>query len=261
LVFLGAGASSVLEGQVGLPTGWQLSKKLAEQCEYPGLEKSDFLRVCQYYELVRDGHRLRKAIKKELDLPHVAPGELHNFIAKLPVKYVLTTNYDCLMETAFRNAGKQARVIIYDIHGTSPQSVEGATKDKPVVYKLHGTIEDLSTMLCTEDDIVQFLACIILGNPPLLHGIKQLFEDYTMLFIGYGLRDWNIRTMIRAIRGINRRDRDWVRSFALQRQKDLSEAAVADWKQSVMYWDKKENVQCLDTDAIEFVRELARRVM
>lgn len=45
LVFLGAGASTVLEGQVGLPTGGQLSKKLAEQCEYPGVDKSDFLRA------------------------------------------------------------------------------------------------------------------------------------------------------------------------------------------------------------------------
>lgn len=210
---------------------------------------------------MQDGHSLRKAIRKELSIPNAEPGQLHNLLATLPIKYVLTTNYDRLMETAFSTAGKQVRVIVYDIHGTGPQSIEGATTGKPVVYKLHGTIDDLSTMLCTEDDIVQFLACIILGNPPLLQGIKQLFEDYTILFIGYGLRDWNIRTMIRAIRGINRRDRDWVRSFALQRQRDLSETAVADWKQTVMYWDKKENVHCLDTDAIEFVRELARRVL
>ncbi len=261
LVFLGAGASTVLQGQVGLPTGGQLSQKLAAECEYPGLDKTDFLRVCQYYELVRDGHRLRKAISKELDIPNLRPGELHNLIAKLPIKYVLTTNYDSLMEMAFKDAGKNVRVVVYDIHETAQKEIDGATKERPVVYKLHGTIDDVGTMLCTEDDIVQFLACIILGNPPLMQGIKQLFEDYTMLFIGYGLRDWNIRTMIRAIRGVNRRDRDWVRSFALQRQRDLSEVAVADWKQTVMYWDKKENVQCLDIDAIEFVRELVKRVL
>src|ERR1700720_2272288 len=103
LIFLGAGAST---GQVGLPTGSELSKRLAEQCEYPGLEKSDFLRVCQYFELVRDGHRLRKAIQRELNIPNLVPGELHDLIAKLPIKYVLTTNYDRLMETAFTNAGK-----------------------------------------------------------------------------------------------------------------------------------------------------------
>ena len=195
LVFLGAGASTVLQGQVGLPTGGQLSQKLAAECEYPGLDKTDFLRVCQYYELVRDGHRLRKAICKELDIPNLRPGELHNLIAKLPIKYVLTTNYDSLMEMAFKDAGKNVRVVVYDIHETAQKEIDGATKERPVVYKLHGTIDDVGTMLCTEDDIVQFLACIILGNPPLMQGIKQLFEDYTMLFIGYGLRDWNIRTM------------------------------------------------------------------
>jgi hypothetical protein len=259
MIFLGAGSSTAMGGQRGLPTGSQLSQTLARQCDYPGVDKWDFLRVAQYYELVQSGHRLRKAIQREVDID-IAPGELHKLIAGLPIKYVLTTNYDRLMETAFRDAGKQVRVSVYDIHGTTQQSVDGATIDKPIVYKLHGTIDDLSTMLCTEDDIVQFLACIILGNPPLLQGIKQLFEDYTILFIGYGLRDWNIRTMIRAMRGINRRDRDWVKGFALQRQFDTSDAASADWQQSVMYWAKKENVNCLDVDAIEFVRELVTRV-
>jgi hypothetical protein len=259
MMFLGAGSSAFLGDRAGLPTGSQLSQILARQCDYPGVDKSDFLRVAQYYELVQSGHRLRKAIQKEVDID-VQPGELHRLIASLPIKYVLTTNYDRLMETAFRNAGKQAQVSVYDIHGTSQQNIDGATTQTPVVYKLHGTIDDLSTMLCTEDDIVQFLACVILGNPPLLQGIKQLFEDYTILFIGYGLRDWNIRTMIRAMRGLNRRDRDWIRSFALQRQHDGSAAAAADWKQSVMYWDKKENVNCLDIDAIEFIRELVGRV-
>jgi hypothetical protein len=115
----------------------------------------------------------------------------------------------------------------------------------------------VSSMLCTEDDIVQFLACIILGDPPLLTGIRQLFENHTILFVGYGLKDWNIRTMIRALRG--RKRTGWIRSFALQRQFDTSEFAAADWQQSVLYWDKKENVRCMDIDAIPFLEELTRR--
>jgi SIR2-like protein len=257
LLFLGAGASTVPGGQVGLPTGGELSRQLATECEYPGPDKSDFLRVCQYYELMQDGHRLRRSIIRKLSVPGLMPGKLHTLIAGLPIKCVITTNYDKLMELAFQIAGKHPQVAIYDINGEPSNRSVLIAESTPLVYKLHGAMDDPSTMLCTEDDIVQFLACIILGDPPLLPVVRQLFESHTILFIGYGLKDWNIRTMIRAMRGKKRAG--WIKSFALQRQFDTSTVAAADWQQSVLYWDKKENVRCLDIDAIPFVEELVRR--
>lgn len=257
LVFLGAGASTVPDGEVGLPTGGKLSELLANDCNYPGIDKSDFLRVCQYYELVRDGHSLRRAIRKQLSIPGLKPGKLHTLLASLPLKAVFTTNYDRLMEQAFQIGGKLPQVAVYNINGPPVPSIDNFSDNSPLVYKLHGTIDDLPSMLCTEDDIVQFLACIISDDPPLIKGIKVLFENSTILFIGYGLKDWNIRAMVRAMRGIKRKD--WVRSFALHRRYDMSAAATADWEQSVMYWTKKENVNVLDTDAIAFVEELTAK--
>lgn len=258
LVFLGAGASTVPDGKVGLPTGGMLSEKLAIECEYPGADKRDFLRVCQYYELVQDGHRLRKSIVRHLSIPGVVPGKLHELIAGLPIKYVLTTNYDWLMERAFQTAGKQPQVVVYDINSRPAANNIDVSERRPLVYKLHGTMDDYASMLCTEDDIVQFLACVIQGEPPLLTGIKQLFEDHTILFVGYGLKDWNIRTIIRAMRGTQRKD--FVRSFALNRAFDRTGPAAADWDQSVMYWNRKENVHLIDVDATDFFEDLARRL-
>ncbi len=258
VVFLGAGASTVLEGEKGLPTGGALSEMLANECKYPGIDKRDFLRVCQYYELVRDGHRLRRSIIQKLDQPNLKPGVLHNLIAELPFQYVLSTNYDLMMEEAFRQKGKNPTVLVYDISADSTSGELLASETNPLIYMLHGTLKKANSMLCTEDDIVQFLACVMLGAPPLLKGLKQLFENHTILFVGYGLKDWNIRAMIRALRGTKRsKDIDYVRSFALQRYFEASEAA--DWNQSVMYWNRKENVHCMNVDAIGFFEELAKR--
>ena len=254
LIFLGAGASTVPDGEVGLPTATDLARQLAQECHYPGPDLTDFLRICQYYELMQDGHRLRKSIIKKIAIAGLMPGKLHTLIAKLPIKFAFTTNYDRLMETALQIAGKRPQVAVYDINGRPQPNVNSVEVGTPLVYKLHGTMDDPSSMLCTEDDIVQFSACVLLGDPPLLTGIKQLFENHTILFICYGLKDWNIRTMIRALRGHKRKG--WVRSFALQRQLDMSDFGVADWTQSVMYWDKKENVHCLDFDAISFMETL-----
>jgi NAD-dependent SIR2 family protein deacetylase len=259
IVFLGAGASTVPDGEVGLPTGGALSRELALECGYPGPDTSDFLRVCQFYELMQGGHRLRKQIIKKLSIPGLQPGKLHAQIASLPIRYVLTTNYDRLMETAFRIAGKTPLVAIYDINERQGEPADPIDENSPLVYKLHGSMDNLGSMLCTEDDIVQFLASILLGDPPLLPSIGKLFRNHTILFIGYGLKDWNIRAMIRALRG--KRRSDWIRSFALHRRFDTSATAAADWQQSVLYWDRKENVHCLDLDAIDFLGELSRRYL
>jgi hypothetical protein len=259
IIFLGAGASTVPAGQIGLPTASVLSRELADECRYPGTDKFDFLRVCQFYELTQGGHRLRKQIIKKLSIPGLRPGKLHELIAALPIQYVLTTNYDRLMESAFQIAGKTPKVAIYDIDGSQGETDASGDENSPLVYKLHGSMEDPRTMLCTEDDIVQFLACILLGDPPLLPNIRRLFRNHTILFVGYGLKDWNIRAMIRALRGSGKRRSDWIRSFALQRLFDTSAAAAADWQQSVLYWGRKENVHCLDLDAIGFFEELSRR--
>lgn len=255
LVFLGAGASTAQPGQVGLPTGGTLSTILAKECDYPGADKYDFLRVCQYYELEQDSHALRRSIQKKLSVPGLMPGRLHTLLASLPIPVVFTTNYDRLMEQAFQFAGKSPQVAVHNLRNPAPQTIDSVSKERPLVYKLHGTIDDLESMLCTEDDIVDFLASIILGNPPLLPFIKPMFAKRTILFIGYGLKDWNIRAMIRSLRG---KKKEWTRSFALQPLFDKSEIAKAEWNQSVMYWERMENVQVLDMEGINFAEELAR---
>jgi hypothetical protein len=254
VVFLGAGASTVPDGVVGLPTGGKLAEQLAEICMYRGPDRRDFLRVCQYFELVRDGQQLRKAIAKRLSIPGLQPGKLHSLIASLPVKCVLTTNYDRLMETAFQIRGKRPRVAVYDIFGKK-DDLGPISEEEPLVYKLHGSVDYLPSMLCTEDDIIEFLARVIAGDIGLPPTIKQMFSS-TMLFIGYGLKDWNIRALMRAMR--QRANREWVRSFALQFHTTASETEKADWEHTVMYWGRKENVRCVNTDAIEFVECLVK---
>jgi hypothetical protein len=64
--FLGAGASLGGPGEMGLPTASELAGELAQDCEYPGTDTSDLLRVAQYYRMVYDQHELRKFIRDRL---------------------------------------------------------------------------------------------------------------------------------------------------------------------------------------------------
>jgi hypothetical protein len=253
--FLGAGASLGFDGAPGLPGGGKLAETLAGECRYPGGEKSDLLRVAQYYALTFGELRLRESLNEKLSLPEVKPGEIHNLLAGWPIKVVLTTNYDNLMERAFSKKDKDPAKAIYQRDGDQEQIQTPPSVEKPLVYKLHGSLEDVDSMVITEDNYIDFLISLVEGNPKLPDAVSAIFRTDSILFVGYGLKDWNIRVLLRYFR----RDND-IRSFAVQR--GLSAAANGDasreWESIVLYWERK-NISIYNCDALTFVRELDRR--
>lgn len=259
--FLGAGASMGYEGQAGLPTGGEVAEAMARDCGYPGKDRTDFLRVAQYYETAMDADLLRTFILKQIKAPNVRPGLVHSTLAALPLRYVLTTNFDTLMEEAFRanpSPAKTPQMAYYNRHDPQEQALASPTVAAPLVYKLHGSLEDPMAMIVTEDDVVDFVSCILVEAPRLPSVIKSLFKDSSLLFIGYGLKDWNVRILLRAIRGGRQAKRSTKASYAIQHKPDDRELA-REWENSVKYWDLKEGVRCCNLDAVGFVTELKRR--
>jgi hypothetical protein len=255
--FIGAGASMGVNVS-GVPTGSELARKIADECNYHGAERDDFLRVCQFCELTDGPHLLRKCIVENLNEARSTPSAVHMTLAELPVTHVLTTNFDSLMERAFKTAQKKPNVVIHDFRSKRAVNVPQGSKDEPVVFKLHGSVDQPSSMVCTEDDVVQFLAGLIHEQPPLPASIRQLFESRSFLFIGYGLRDWNIRVMIRTLRWNNPQP-DWIRSFAIQRRPPDKRLAV-DFDNMVIYWNRKEGILCFDADAGTFSTQLKEKL-
>jgi len=256
--FLGAAASLGSSGRVGLPTGAELSDNLATECRYPGPDRYDLLRVAQYFQMKKDAFELRETIVRLLSSREAGPGPVHASIAALPFPAVLTTNFDDLMERAFRQAGKSPVVGVYDLRANSSDLPSEPTVGSPLVYKLHGTLERPDTLLTTEDDIISFLVALLLRNPDLPLTIKELFSERSILFIGYGLKDWNIRVMLRALRLPQLRGRRELASFAVQRR-PAQDGLAKEWQEAVLYWDRNESLRCYDMDAASFAAELKVR--
>ncbi len=256
--FLGAGASLGFGAGPGLPTASQLAASLAKGCNYPCPNPSDLLRVAQYYEIVNDPHDLRTTIRDIILKSGARPSVVHSTLAAMPFRIVLTTNFDKLMERAFEDAGKAPQAAYYERYGDRQEPAK-PTLQEPLVYKLHGTIDKLDSMVVTENDIVEFAACLMFADPPLPEVVKGLFADDSLLFIGYGLKDWNVRVMLRAFR-----EKRWVRtpgtaSFAVQRRPSDDGGLGQEWERTVMFWKETEKLRCYDMDAVEFITELKRR--
>lgn len=135
---------------------------------------------------------------------------------------IVTTNYDDLAENALKELGcpydlvihptdnkERAGSIIWWEHGASqptwlrPNSLAIDLNKTTVVYKMHGTaselMKELDSYVITEEDYVEFLSLMTSREaiPPLF---ITHFYTRQFLFLGYGLRDWNFRVMLKSLK-------------------------------------------------------------
>jgi hypothetical protein len=230
--FLGAGASFVNrppgakwspQTAAFLPSGWDLSSALADEAEFPSADdhdRGDLAKVTSYYVEMAGRAPLRERLREMLNHPY-SYGPIHEFLAKdvrSPL-VIVVTNYDTLVEQAFQDAGKPYDLVVYpadrkDIansmvwwrHGSSepdivkPNELDIDLKSTNVIYKMHGTIlretEEWDSFVITEEDYVEFLSRMTMNMavPSLFY---PHFRERSFLFLGYSLRDWNLRVVLK----------------------------------------------------------------
>lgn len=169
--------------------------------------------------------------------------------AGLPL--IVTTNYDEVLEAAFLLAGEPFDLVSYFIEredqrgkfwhlahasehfkkragaGTleaapwqliSPPNTyaELPTGERTIILKIHGAVDradkDQSSFVITEDDYIDFLSQMDFANP-LPKMLAAMMKDTHFLFLGYGLRDWNLRVILQRIWGAQKRSYN---SWAIQ---------------------------------------------
>ena len=207
-----------------LPSGSELAAFLAEQAEFPSSDdrdRSDLPRVSSYYADIAGRRDLRETLH-ELLAPEFPAGRLHSFLAAVPSPLVaVVTNYDTLLEQAFREAGKAYDLVVYpadcrarDIansvlwwrHGeTEPEAIGTNELDidletTSVIFKMHGSVVrgggEWDNFVITEEDYVEFLSRMT-TNTAIPAIFYQYFRERSFLFLGYSMRDWNLRVVLK----------------------------------------------------------------
>jgi hypothetical protein len=290
--FLGAGVNlcgQKLEGAwhpaTGqAPSGLDLAKHLAGKHDYPKDENNvDLLRVSQYVEVKSTEGTLYRALHDvfDRDFP-MTP--VHRFLASFPAlrrskgfkdryQVILTTNYDDILERAFRRQDQPFDVLTYDARTksssfgkfwhrswddkidqviTSPNEYQGLLGDRTVILKIHGAIERRNeegtedSYVISEDHYIDYMAHErTLNRFPI--PIKEKLIANSFLFLGYSLRDWNMRILWRQI---------W-KDQKLEQQS----WAVAEKIETVdrLFWSKRD-VAIIDADLAGFVQNLEEKI-
>lgn len=255
--FVGAGASASV-----LPSGAELSERLAAMCGYPGPNGTELLRVAQYAgvkygDLHYVKNRVRDVLTEDTRTPDFGnPNEPHALLADFPLPVYLTTNYDDFIVQALATRTKSAMAAICPWTETiapDPLFAETAgfnpSPATPLVYHLHGAMRDPSSFVLAEDDYMVFLRNFIIERT---NGTNRMFPPSILaalttrplLFVGYSLQDSTFRMLFqelgRSIPAISRRRHVSIQlaptsGYTIEDMEGLLNWYYAEWQISV-YW-------------------------
>jgi hypothetical protein len=282
--FLGAGANrcgrppeAAWGRDTYLPDGGELSIYLANAYKYPGPDPRDLGRVSQYATLELDEQMLYSDLR-QIFTGGYEPTELHAFLAELPsemrkrgrpppFQLIVTTNYDDALERSFEHAGQEFDLVYYAAPtaqkpGEFMHVVDGRhvrvtqqyrkllVEGQPVILKIHGAVdrqdETRDSYVITEDDYIEYLARANIEKL-IPASLMRVMRTSNFLFLGYGLRDWNLRVILKHI---------WVeqlrrtKSWAVQR--DVDELDRKFWK--------REDVEIVTVDLLTWVEAMRRNL-
>jgi hypothetical protein len=187
------------------PIGSALSRELASQCdlatELPREDPAHLQRVSLAYEIAFSRARLVEAVADAVQVGR-QPSPALRALARLDFPVVITTNYDQLFEKALRDEGKEPRVTIYTPRLEETVDYRKPTVQSPIVFKVHGDISRPETIVITDEDYIDFVLRMSSKEPydPIPRRLKVYLTDWTTLFVGYSLLDYNLRLLFKTLR-------------------------------------------------------------
>jgi hypothetical protein len=193
------------------PSGRALSEKLAAECKYPYEDKTNLAHVSLFYQWQEGKSRqaLVKAVEAEVAAPHLSPSPALHMLAALPFRITITTNYDQLYDQALFAAktldglSKKPRITIYDPKRDGPpESVPlDPLAEQPILIKLHGDITKPESIVITEEDYITFIQRMAMPErSPIHEKLRARMMEWPTLFIGYSLKDYNLRLLFKTLR-------------------------------------------------------------
>ncbi|HEX9924356.1 MAG TPA: SIR2 family protein [Anaerolineae bacterium] len=219
-----------------LPSNSELATHLEKTFGVPADEPENLVRVSQYIADTVGTRPLYEELRK-LFGGEFPPTILHHFFARFtttlrakgfapPHQLIVTTNYDDLLERAFDAVQEPYDVVSYVADGEHAgrflhRPPNGALRliEKPneyrdlsldqrtVILKIQGAIDhntpEGGSFVITEDHYINFLTRTDISNLVPVTLAAKLRKSH-FLFLGYNLRDWNLRIILHRIWGEQR---------------------------------------------------------
>ena len=208
VVFVGAGISI----PSGLPSWGEAIKEIQGKLG-EDFQESDFLKVPQYYYNEHGKNNYTALMRKIFKFgKKLYPRPIHRKILDFRTQYIITTNYDNLLENAAIE-----RNMIMDIIACDKDISYGIAGKK--LIKMHGDFEHDNFVL-KEDDYL----CYSMNFRLIETFIKALIAGNIVLFIGYSFNDPDLKQIFVWVKEIL--GNDMPQSYIIEINEDFSSAKV-----------------------------------
>jgi hypothetical protein len=262
-----------------LPSGQELADWLARYIDNVVIDGYDLARVSQYVAALEGEGPLYDELHEVFDADY-PPTPLHRLLARLSRRIreaqavrdcmlIVTTNYDDSLERAFVDAGEPYELVTYIAEGKDRGLFRHITADggltvirKPneyvdvrldqrtVIVKMHGAVDRIhgaDSFVITEDHYIDYITRADVGGLFPVTLAAKLRKSH-FLFLGYSLRDWNLRVMLYRLWG--EQEGKNFKSWAIQKDPDPIDHAA---------WDER-GVDILSTGVADFVGGVEQRL-
>ena len=194
MIFMGAGVSRLLGC-----LGWEdMCKQLVYSCRRENIIDDmlrdgliDIIKNYNYKELLTRCYAILDKSKRldiyenvikltcNGDIDKIRDYNAYDEILRMPAVYV-TTNFDDILANKFLMDRIKYK--------------EGDFKldiNRETLYQIHGSISDIDTIIVTENDYYKKYT-----NKEFIEFLKYVFNEYLILFVGYGLNEMEINLLI-----------------------------------------------------------------
>lgn len=164
--------------------GWKsiidsLKKDLSKELQ----EEQDYLRIAQIYESTKGRKQLLTVVKNAFpEIDEV--DELHETLIKCNIQNIITTNWDCLIETAAKK-----NLAIYDTIATDSELLKSAHQNK--IVKIHGDFLH-KNIIFSEQDYLNYSDLF----PIVENYVKNIVATNTVILLGYSFNDLDLKQLV-----------------------------------------------------------------
>jgi hypothetical protein len=262
-----------------LPSAEELAAYVLEQFALPRGNAGDLVRNAQLATIAANPARLYAVLHSVFE-SNSPPTSLHKFLATLPAllrekgyppryQLIVTTNFDDMLERAFKEAGVPFDVVSYEAEGEQrgkfwhwksdgditlielPNQYRAfSLEQRAVILKVHGafvrTDPDRDSYVITEDHFLDYLTRTDISNLLPVELAKILRKSH-FLFLGSRLPEWNLRVIFHRIW---REQRLTYNSWAIPFNVDQADQ---------QFWLNR-NVDTIKVNLADYVEQLAGRL-
>jgi len=206
---------------------------------------------------------LRATAERVLRSRIYGPSAVHDKLASFPFPLILTTCQDALLTQALKAAGKTPITQRYHLRGDkrdNPEFVLPGSPSSPVVFHLFGDAEEPSSLVLSENDVLDFLIKIVSERPSLpnslLRALKRVGQSF--LFVGFGIRHWDLRILLKILLRALELNRSGP-AIAAEPLHGLLQSAREE-EEMILFYQRGTRVELEDDDVGAFLTKLSQRL-